>query len=316
MAEKEIDLERLMSQVFICFESSHNEQVQIEAVQYSGFIDKLVQMNFKIGMVKKAPITVQKLTDYNILIIGNPKERSFTPEEIDEITNFVYQGGGLLLINDQGGDLANRNNLSKVGQPFGLSFNSDILVDKSAELEEDEQLVVTSKFFNHFIMRGIDTIALKSSCSIQIIEGDPRAEPNAVAFAMPSASNISWNGTNWVEIKSPKNVVIAVSKFGAGKVVALGTTRILSSLINKKHGFLAGDNEKVVSNIFAWLVNREVYEEGKLNSVFVNISLKPDVYFWVEKELKENDKFRDFNEVINFALESLAISLEKYRESK
>ncbi|MBD3187773.1 hypothetical protein GF325_13135 [Candidatus Bathyarchaeota archaeon] len=315
MENDNANLEDIMSQVRVCFESSHGEQVQIEAVQYSELIDKLIEMNFKIGVITKAPLTMSKLSDYNILIIGNPKENYFSDDEINDIKNFVYQGGGLLLINDQGGDPTNKNNLSKLGSIFGISFGTNILINDNAQSEDDEQLITTGNFLNHFIMRGIEKIAFKSTCALQLVEGDPKAEVNAVVHSGLGTSEISWNGNAWTESRKEKYTLVAVSKFGAGKVVALGTTRILSSLINKKHGILAEDNAKFLSNIFAWLVNREVYEDGKLKSVFVNVSLKPDVYFWIEKELKENDKFRDFNEIINFAIESLAVAVEKFRET-
>jgi len=56
---KQLNLEEVMSQVHVCIESSHNEQVQIEAVQYSEFLDKIVEMNFKMGVIKNAPLTFQ-----------------------------------------------------------------------------------------------------------------------------------------------------------------------------------------------------------------------------------------------------------------
>ncbi|MEX2683326.1 MAG: hypothetical protein Q6373_017250 [Candidatus Sigynarchaeota archaeon] len=307
------ELDELMSQVHVCIESSHNEVVQIEAVQYSEFLDKLVEMNFKMGVIKQAPLTLQKAQDYNVIIVGNPKDASFSQAEIADLKQYVYNGGGLFLLSDQGGDPANKNNLSELAGQFGIRFNTDILVDKNAASEEDEQLITISDFLNHFIMRGIERIALKSPCSLEIYE-TPGMDINAVAFSPPGTAAVTWNGQQWVETPPKKHAVVAVTKYGAGKVVAIGTTRVFSTLLNKKHGFKAADNEKFIVNILAWLVNREVYEKGKLKSVFVNVSLKPDLYFWIENELKSNDKFRDFNEVMNFAIDSLKRGMEKYKK--
>ncbi|MHA1846692.1 MAG: hypothetical protein ACTSXU_03525 [Promethearchaeota archaeon] len=314
MIEKDLEIEKLMSQIYICFESSHNERVQIEAVQYSEFIDKLVEMNFKLGMLKKAPVTLDKISDYNVIIIGAPIENQFSDDEIKVFKEYVYQGGSLFILNDQGGDPTNKNNLSKLTREFGIMFKTNVLINKNAEDDEDEQLITISDFYNHFIMRGIEKIALKSPCSLVILDNVPNANPSAVAFTGPFTSELEWDGNRWVEKKGSKIPVVAISKYGAGKIVALGTTRILSSLINKKHGFNAVNNSKFISNVFAWLVNKEIYEDGKLKSVFVNVSLKPDMYFWIEKELKNHDKFRDFNEVVNFALEALSVSLDRYRK--
>lgn len=307
------NLDEIMSQVHVCIESSHNEVVQIEQVQYSEFLDKLVEMNFKIGVIKQAPITVQKSSDYNVIIVGTPKDSTFSPREIEDLKQYVYNGGALFLLGDQGGDQANKNNLSELAGHFGIKFNTNILVDKSAQAEEDEQLITISDFLNHFVMRGIEHVALKSPCSLEVFSV-PGVETNAVAFSPPSTVEVTWNGQQWVETGARKHVMIAVAKYGAGKVVAAGTTRILSTLLNKKHGFKVVDNEKLVVNILAWLVNREVYDKGKLKSVFVNVSLKPDLYFWIENELKSDDKFRDFNEVINFAIESLKRGMEKFKK--
>jgi hypothetical protein len=307
------NLDEIMSQVHVCIESSHNETVQIEAVQYSEFLDKLVEMSFKLGVIKQAPLTVQKLSDYNVIVVGNPKERSFTSPEIEQIKQYVYNGGGLFLLGDQGGDQASKNNLSEIAAQFGISFNTNILIDKGAHAEEDEQLVTINDFLNHFTMRGIEHMALKSPCSLEIRE-KPGVETNGVAFSPASTMEVTWNGQQWVETGAKRHVMVAVAKYGAGKVVAVGTTRVLSTLLNKKHGFRAVDNEKFIVNVLAWLVNREVYEKGKLKSVFVNVSLKPDLYFWIENELKSDDKFRDFNEVINFAIDSLKRGMEKFKK--
>ncbi len=307
------NLDEIMSQVHVCIESSHNEVVQIEAIQYGEFLDKLVEMNFKMGVIKQAPLTVQKASDYNVIVVGNPKEATFSQVEIADLKQYVYNGGGLLLLNDQGGDQANKNNLSDLASHFGIKFNTNILVDKNAKAEEDEQLIMIGDCLNHFVMRGIERIAFKSPCSLEIFE-TPGLDINAVAFSPPGTVEVTWNGQQWVETGSKKHVMVAVAKYGAGKVVALGTTRVLSTLLNKKHGFKAVDNEKFIVNVLAWLVNREVYEKGKLKAVFVNVSLKPDLYFWIENELKTNDKFRDFNEVMNFSLEALKRGMEKFKK--
>ena len=309
------DLEEFMNQIHICIESSHNEQVQIEAVQYNEFLDKLVEMNFKIGVIKKAPLTNEKISDYNVIIIGTPKNSSFSKEEIEAIQTFVYNGGGLFLLSDQGGDATNNNNLSELASLFGMKFSPNLLLNRRAESEEDEQLIPTNDFYNHFIMRGIEKIALKSPCSLELVKAKD-VEINAVAFSPIYTDDVRWDGTQWVEGRQKKHILVAVAKYGAGKVVGLGTTRILSTLLNKKHGYNAEDNEKLVNNILAWLVNREIYEDGKLKSVFMNISIKPDLYFWIEKELKNNDSFRDFTEVVNFSIESLKRGIEKYRSQK
>jgi len=311
--EKQPDLEEVMNHVHVCIESSHNEQVQIEAVQYSEFLDKIVEMNFKMGVIKNAPLNVQKLADYNVVIIGTPKEATFSAAEIDAFKQYVYNGGGLLLLSDQGGDAANKNNLSDLASVFGIRFSTNILIDKSAQSEEDDQLITISDFLNHFIMRGIEKIALKSPCSLEIFE-ESGVETNVIANSPVNTQELTWNGDTWVETGSRQHSMIAVAKLGAGKVVAVGTTRILSTLLNKKHGFKAVDNEKFIVNVLSWLVNREVYEAGKLKSVFVNVSLKPDLYFWIENELKNDDIFRDFNEVINFSIESLKRGIDRYKK--
>ncbi|MFX0100064.1 MAG: DUF4350 domain-containing protein [Candidatus Hodarchaeota archaeon] len=318
MSEKDQDyLQEMMEKIYVCIEQSHNEQVQLEAVQYSEFVDKIIDRNFKIGVIKEAPLTFEKLSDYNVLIIGTPKETYFSPTEIEEIKKFVYNGGGLLLLSDQGGDGVNKNNLSQLGAQFGIKFNTNVLYDSRSRSTEDEQLIIVNDFYNHFILRDIEKIALKSPCSLEAfsVEG---VENNVVAHSSPRIDVFEWNGLEWVEKGIKKNSMVVVAKYGAGKIVAVGTTRVLSSLISKKHGFKAADNEKFLNNILAWLVNREIYDDkGKLKSVFVNVSIKPDLYFWIEKELKESQlkdiSFRDFNEIVNVAIESFKRGMEKYR---
>ncbi|MHA1368451.1 MAG: Gldg family protein [Promethearchaeota archaeon] len=312
--KNEQSIKDLMETILVCVDESHDEQVKIEAVQYNEFLENLIDMQFKIGVIKAPPITLQKLSDYDILIIGTPKKHRFSSEEIKTIKDFVYNGGGLFILNDQGGDVSNESNLNDLAGKFGIKFRPNTLLNQRSK-DEDEQLVFITDFYqNHFIMRDIECIALKSTCSM-VIEDVPGVETSALAFSSLSTDEVYWDGSSWVENTGKKHVVAAVAKYGGGKVVALGTTRILSSLINIKHGIKAKDNEKFLNNIMAWLVNKEVYEDGKLKSVFVNVKLKPDLYFFIEKELKQHNKFRDFNEIINFSLEALKRGIDRYRKS-
>nr|MDO8118383.1 Gldg family protein [Candidatus Sigynarchaeota archaeon] len=112
LTRQQEELDDMMSQVHVCIESSHGEQVQLEALQYNEFIDKLLEMNFKVGVIKQAPLTMQKMADYNVMVIGSPKDHVFSTDEIDQIKQYVHNGGGLLLLSDQGSDAVNNNNLS------------------------------------------------------------------------------------------------------------------------------------------------------------------------------------------------------------
>ena len=69
-------------------------------------------------------ITPQSLTGVSILIIETPEER-YSPEEIEAVTDFVQNGGGLFVLGDHTNIYDCYLNLNPILNEFGLHLNFD-----------------------------------------------------------------------------------------------------------------------------------------------------------------------------------------------
>ena len=113
----------------IGFDYSHQNKLTIEDPGFNDFIEYLFNSDLKLGKIE-AGITYEKLSAYNVFIIGVPIAESYlNSEEIEQLTKYVNDGGSLLVVNDKGGDIENKNNLSDLTKNFGIKFNPDQLFD-------------------------------------------------------------------------------------------------------------------------------------------------------------------------------------------
>ncbi|MFX1502747.1 MAG: hypothetical protein ACFFDH_17430, partial [Promethearchaeota archaeon] len=271
--------------IAIGFDHSHNNKLTIENNAFSDFIQYLFDSDFKLGKIE-AGVTYEKLNNYDLFIIGVPHlGPELDPDEINDLVEYVKNGGSLLIINDGGGDYENKNNLSELTKNFGIVFNSDILFDNKDFSKENSHPIIRD-FRSHFITRDITQIIHSNGCSIKIDKSieDEDIDVNGLAF---SSENSSWqkyfNGDEWLE-KSEHHLPIAgVSHFNTGKVVTIGNLSIFSSL-NKSYGILAGDNFKFVTNIVSWLLNKmDSEQEQELKPILTTVAINQDLYYWIKE---------------------------------
>ncbi|MFX1363673.1 MAG: hypothetical protein ACFFCE_09305 [Promethearchaeota archaeon] len=297
--------------IAIGFDHSHNNKLTIENNAFTDFIQYLFDSDFKLGKIE-AGLTCEKLNNYDLFIIGVPHlGPDLDPDEIDDLVEYVKNGGSLLIINDGGGDYENKNNLSELTKNFGIAFNSDILFDDKSFSKENSHPIIRD-FRSHFITRDITQIIHSNGCSIKIDKSieDEDIDVNGLAF---SSANSSWqkyfNGDEWLE-KSEQHLPIAgVSHYNSGKVVAIGNLSLFSSL-NKSYGILAGDNFKFVTNIVSWLLNKiDSDQELELKPILTTVAINQDLYYWI-KEMVNKGRWANLEELVNFALRVVKIRLK------
>lgn len=97
----------------------------------SGFASLLESYGYSVSRVKETPLTPEKLQGYNVLIIMN-SYRNYSDEEVNTIQEFVNNGGGLLLLTNNWGDIDGGPDFSfnKIARSFGVSFaNNELVID-------------------------------------------------------------------------------------------------------------------------------------------------------------------------------------------
>jgi len=301
-----------MTQKIIGFDYSHNNKLTIENNAFTDFIQYLFDSDFKLGKIE-AGLTYEKLNKYDLFIIGVPNiGPDLDSDEINDLVKYVKEGGSLLVINDGGGDYENKNNLSELTKNFGFIFNSDILFDNKNFLKDNSHPIVND-FRHHFITRDINQIIHSNGCTLVIdksIEND-KIDVNSLAF---SSETTSWHryltGDGWLD-KSEQNLpIIGATHYNSGKVITIGNLSIFSSL-NKSYGIRAVDNFKLVSNMISWLLNKASSEEEQtLKPILTTVAINQDLFYWI-KEMISKGKWKNLDEVINFALKVTKIRLKE-----
>ena len=151
------------------FDYSHQNKLMIEDPGFNDFIEYLINSDLKLGKIE-AGITYEKLSNYNVFIIGVPGADSYiSSEEIEYITKYVKDGGSILIINDKGGDIENKNNLNELAKTFGIKFNPDQLFDNE-NFSKDISRPIIKDFKKHYITRDITQIIHSNGCTLKIDE--------------------------------------------------------------------------------------------------------------------------------------------------
>ncbi len=292
--------------VAICFTQGHNEKLIIEQVQHEGLVDMLFRSGYRLGKIETY-ISWQKLCDYQVLVIGSPQEGGKLEEtEIKAIVEFVNSGGSLFLIADEGGDAKAKSNLNDVAKAFGFTFTPGIIVD-TVEYAEKQEYVHPRITARHFITREVAQIVFASGCDIEIQDEGI----TILAKSGPNAMRNPWKDGEWSEaVPAPDRPLLIVKRHGQGKVVACGNFSIITS-ISKTYGLFAAQNFTLIGNIFAWLGNKKAEDvSSKSDVVYLNIAVEEDLFYWMEGEVKDKQRFDSVNALINFALNAVKQSFD------
>jgi hypothetical protein len=302
----------MTNEIAIGLDYSHNNKLIIENNAFTDFIQLFFDSDFKLGKIE-AGLTYDKLKKYDLFIIGVPHlGPNLDPDEIADLVKYVEDGGSLLIINDGGGDYENKNNLSELTQNFGIRFNSDILYDNKEFIKESSHPIIKN-FKSHFITRDISQFIHSNGCTLKedkSIENE-KVDINIIAY---SSKDTSWhsyfNGDAWQEESEQHLPILGAIHYHLGKVFVIGTLSIFSSL-SKSYGIKSTENFKLITNVISWLLNKAGTEEEKsLKPIFTTVAIEQDLYYWI-KEVLEKGKWKNLDELINFALKVTKIRLKE-----
>jgi len=296
----------------IGFDYSHQNKLTIEDPGFNDFIEYLFDSNLKLGKIE-AGITYEKLSDYNVFIIGVPiAESHLSSEEIESLTKYVKDGGSLLVLNDKGGEYENKNNLNDLTQIFGIKFNPDQLFDNE-NYSKDISRPIIKDFKKHFITRDITQIIHSNGSTIEINElvETEDIDVSVIAFSSEeSAWHKIFDGEAWVDEPVEKAPIIAIGHYGMGKIVAIGNLSLFSGF-HDSYGIHAADNFKLISNIVTWLMNKAHSKEAQLSKpIYLSVPIEQDLYYWMKEKLDE-ERWKNVEEIINFALKVVKFRMRK-----
>ncbi|TFF85577.1 MAG: hypothetical protein EU518_00915 [Promethearchaeota archaeon] len=284
----------------ILFDVSHNEMLNLSESEYSDFLNLLKTLNQDIIKNENSDITDELLVAIDILVIGNPINDYFSTSEINNIIDFVKQGGSLLLISEYGGDSLQKTNINDIsGKYFDIFFEKTILKENK-ELNQNISSILNIKSFpEHDITHQLREVVIGGSCSI-LLKGNAiiLLELNDNVWSERYNSSINdWDQDQ----KKEKYILSACSTYGKGKIVALGDVDIFSK--DPNFGINQLENRKFIKNIFNWLIKPNE-EDNSLNWALNRIGA-------IENKVQElNVKINNLIETITL-LENRISDIEK-----
>ncbi|MHA1684190.1 MAG: hypothetical protein ACTSUE_24855 [Promethearchaeota archaeon] len=192
------------------------------------------------------PITRESLQNYDILVFPCTDFSKFTANEILEISKWVNEdGGGLLLLSHAGGDRGRRTNMSELASQFAMLFENDQVLDEFHNFGIDNMPEIKSFPTPHPISEGIGNICYRAGCSVSLV-----GIAEQVALANMDAN-------------PQMATVIGASEPGSGRVVCIGSYEIFRDEI------IGGINQpyhsQLAMNVFSWLITdkrRQLRETG------------------------------------------------------
>ena len=283
----------LLKKATILFDLVHNEILNIDEKDFSQFLGLLEGLSVKIKKNETKDLTEKLLSNVDILVIGNPVDNYFSNLEIRDITDFVREGGGLLLVSEYGADFLQKTNLNDIsGKYFGMYFEKNIIKEDNILNNNCKSILSVQNLTNHKAMDHVRDLIIGGSCSIVLQKtARPLVESNETAWIeMYNPTTNQWIKN--VEIK--RRIIAATSEYGRGKIVSMGDMDIFTN--DENFGLIKLDNSRFILNILNWLI-----EPTK----------DADVMFWILEQIGSfQNVMKDMNSKITNIIETMTF-LEK-----
>jgi len=277
---------------------SHNNMLTLEASSYSDFTQFLFSSAYKLGKIEAGFYSLDKVKNYNAIIMSIPKNINLDPREIEVLEEYVRKGGSLLIVGSRGGEHANRTNINELTRLFGFEFINDEINDSVNYINMQKRPLIVN-FSPHYITENIKKIVLSSACSLGTLKLSKQDEKNVKVEVIVRGGLNCWrnrfDGKQWVEEDCPKVPLVITSEYHNGQVAAFGTLSIFSSL-GREYGFTAFDNDIIIANILRWLTLDITYE-GKV----ITLDLQRDLFHWGQSIVKQK-RWANLSDVINVSL--------------
>ncbi|MFX1447363.1 MAG: hypothetical protein ACFFCG_04430 [Promethearchaeota archaeon] len=287
----------MKNDITIGLDYSHNNMLVLEASSYADFTQFLFTSAYKLGKIEAGFQSLEKVKNYNAIIMSTPKNMNLSPREIDVLEEYVRTGGSLLIIGSQGGEYGNRTNINELTRKFGFEFITDEIND-SVNYVNLQKRPLLSDFKPHYITENVKKIVLSSSCSLgtlSLAEDEKNIKVEVLVRGGLNCWRKRFDGRQWIEEDCPKIPLLVTSEYYLGQVVSFGTLSIFSSL-GREYGFSAFDNNIIIANILRWLT-LDISAEGKI----ITIDIQRDLFHWANSVVKKKN-WDNFSDLINVSL--------------
>ncbi len=225
----------------VFFDLSHKEifsPLDNKDMGYSNFLNMIEESGFEADIADSA-LNATILRDTRIFVYAGPMT-PFTDQEIRFLTDYVAQGGGLLILLH-----ISNPTINLLGQ-FDLQPTIAVVKERENIIDNhNDSFYINDLDKKHLLFNNIEELALYGSWGIRSI-----GERSEI---------IAWTGEKaWVDINkdnqptkgelSQKFGVVGVSEYGQGRVAVLADDALLiNKFINQ------ADNQPFGMNLIKWL---------------------------------------------------------------
>ncbi|MHA1902395.1 MAG: hypothetical protein ACXADL_00210 [Candidatus Thorarchaeota archaeon] len=219
----------------VLFDQTQNERGRLDTT-YSELGKLLRDNDFDVEPYTEFMIMTKNIKDADVIVFGCPNSSKIRPTEIDALTKFVKQGGGLLLLSLSGGDKGLMNNMSQISKGFGISFENTAVKDEQNNAGLPT-MPVLKKIEAHPTTEDVADLLIPSGCTLKVT-----AKATSIAITSEMAD-------------PPNQPVIAVAEAGKGRIMCVGSYEVFRRGGGLKHK----GNKTFALNTFGWLSGETKY---------------------------------------------------------
>lgn len=200
----------------ILIDLSHNERILRTPSKYNVPCFDIFKDTYEI-VESYEEITYKNIQDYDVLLIGMPQE-IFNPSEIEDISRFITNGGGLLLLGEPKPDyrFSESQFINSLSRVFGVEFDDNTSIRHTLAIEIQGQV--------HPVFQKVEEILWATSGGLTVKE--------------PSKLLLSHEN----------QCILAYCEYGNGRVIFLPDSDFfLFPYVDRN------DNRQFTTNILDWL---------------------------------------------------------------
>ncbi len=92
----------MKNDITVGLDYSHGGLLTLEASSYADFTQFLFTSAYKLGKIEAGFHSLDKVNNYNVIIMSIPKNINLSPREIEVLEEYVRKGGSLLIVGSRG----------------------------------------------------------------------------------------------------------------------------------------------------------------------------------------------------------------------
>ncbi|XP_039623842.1 intraflagellar transport protein 52 homolog isoform X2 [Polypterus senegalus] len=218
-------------------------------------MQKRLRSNWKIQSFKEE-ISDEKLNGVKLWITAGPREK-FTAAEFGVLKRYLDNGGGIMVLLGEGGELKYDTNINFLLEEFGIMVNNDAVIrNVYYKYFHPKEALVSNGVLNREISRA----AGKAVTGI-IDDDNTRNDSQALTFVYPYGATLNVMkpavavlSTGSVCFPLNRPVLAFYEAKQGGKLAVLGSCYMFSDQYLDKE-----ENSKIMDVVFQWLTSNEIH---------------------------------------------------------